>query len=114
MRYLEEMQEALDDLYLEQKKIEAEYRRRKEHTEAGVKLALLAWLASLGTDARGPPRRPTPRQVVLLRRRISIRLRPIELPRIKPPSLKPPSSDAAQRARPGNLHSDINKMTGKP
>ena len=39
MRYLEEMQEALDDLYLEQKKIEAEYRRRKAQTENAVKLA---------------------------------------------------------------------------
>ena len=113
MLYLEQMQEALDDLYLEQKKIEAEYRRRKEQTETGVKLALLAWLASLGTDERGLLRRPTPAQVVALRRRINIRFRPIEVPRIKPPTLKPPTSDAAQRTRPGNLHSDINKMTGK-
>src|SRR3990167_8951685 len=93
MEYLEQMQEALDDLYLEQKKIEVEYRRRKEQTETGVKLALLAWLASLGTDERGLLRRPTPAQVGGLRGRISIRFRPIRIPRIKPPSLKPPTND---------------------
>src|SRR3990167_8039483 len=116
MEYLEEMQEALDDLYLEQKKIEAEYRRRKEQTETGVKLALLAWLASLGADEGGLLRRPTPAQVGALRRRISIRFRPIRISRIKPPSLpvrrrrKKPGRGEPGREKPGNLYDDIGGM----